>query len=109
MAEDLKEPAIAEDSESEVLDFTLGVPVEAKADDLTSDKAITAEQQAEAKSIAEATRQKLAAQPKVRIKIAKEKGQQTVVINMARYTIAAGVPVEVPLRVAEILRESGRI
>jgi len=104
------ESAIVEETESETLDLTLGAPVEAEARPaLASDKAITEDQKEAAKSIAQATRDKLDKEPKVKIRVPKEYGPQTVIINMARYEIPSGVFFDVPETVAQMLRDSGRI
>lgn len=57
-------------------------------------------------SLLEKTRAELSAQPKVRIRIRKEDGDQTVQINGWTYWIKAGEWVEVPQQVAEILEEA---
>ena len=48
----------------------------------------------------------LAAQPKVSVRIQKAIGPQSVIINGARFNIPAGIPVEVPEQVAELLRDA---
>lgn len=108
---DENEPATVQESESEVVDFTLGLPVEAKADaeDLTKDSAITEDQKTRAKNIAQATRDKLAKEPVVRIRVPKSMGPQVVIINMARYEIPSNVPFDVPETVARMLRDAGRL
>lgn len=56
-----------------------------------------------------AQHERLAKEPKERIRVPKSAGPQTVIINGARFDIAANVPVEVPQTVARHLRQSGRI
>ena len=51
----------------------------------------------------------LAKQPKVKIRVAKDRGPQTVIINGARYNIPAGITVEVPEPVADLLRDADLI
>jgi hypothetical protein len=63
----------------------------------------------EAKGIRSAIFAKAAAQPKVRIRVPKSAGPQTVIINGARWDVPANVPVEVPEMVADVLREADRI
>lgn len=48
----------------------------------------------------------LAAEPKESVRIRKEIGPQSVTFNGARFNIPAGIPVEVPKRVAEALRNA---
>ena len=47
---------------------------------------------------------RLNAQPKVSVRIAKGLGPQSVIINGARFNIPAGIPVDVPKDVADLLR-----
>lgn len=49
------------------------------------------------------------AQPKVKIRIPKVHGPQTVIINGARFDIASNVFVDVPQQVADVLADAGRI
>lgn len=70
---------------------------------------ITAGDMAKHKAVVGATFARLNAEPKERIRIPKSAGPQTVIINGARYDIAANVPVEVPETVAKHLRKAERI
>jgi hypothetical protein len=49
------------------------------------------------------------AQPKVRIRVPKVNGPQTVIINGARFDVPANVWVMVPEQVAEVLTDAERI
>jgi len=51
----------------------------------------------------------LAAQPTRRIRIRKEDGPQTVIINGARTNIPAGIHVDVAEQIAQVLEDAGRI
>lgn len=64
---------------------------------------------AEQKSVQDAMREHLHKQRRVRIRIPKEQGEQTVQINGYTVQIMAGVAVEVPEQIAEVLQDAGII
>lgn len=70
---------------------------------------IEAAHEIEARGVRSAMFAKMAKEPKVRIRVPKSSGPQTVIINGARWDVPANVPVEVPAPIADILREAERI
>lgn len=70
---------------------------------------ITADMQVAAARGVDAAFAAIHKQPKVKIRIPKLYGPQTVIINGARFDIASNVFVEVPEQVAQILADAGRI